>query len=58
MKIYASLKSAIQISQIAQNTQNSKHELKSNAQSYDSKTHWTDWEGSSTLAPTGTKLYC
>jgi len=42
MKIYASLKSAIQISQIAQNTQNSKHELKSNAQSYDSKTHWTD----------------
>lgn len=58
MKIYASFKSTIWPSQIARNTHNTKHELKSNAQSYDSKTHYTDWEGSNTLAPSGTKLYC
>ena len=39
MKIYISFKSAIRPSQIALNTHNSKHKLKSNAQSYDSKTH-------------------
>jgi len=39
MKIYASIKSAIQPSHIALNTHNSKHELKSNAQSCGSKTH-------------------
>jgi len=42
MKIYASFKSTIWPSQIARNTHNTKHELKSNAQSYDSKTHYTD----------------